>query len=366
MLTPTRFHALLAGLALLALTSKAPAPPAPSGGVQVEKFLPDDADFVLVVNVKQALATPAFTKHYQKQVETLLKMDPVQAVLKGSGLDPLEDVERIIVAVGPSSHPTDRPGGGPFIIVEGRFDRAKLQARADELAKQFPAFLKTTTLGDAKVYSIGDRNDTMFAAALSDSVIGLAPGKDLLGDMLSKAAGTKKTALKNATLPRLLAKLDPKDVVCGAAAGEMIAGSSYSSTDDGMGNRQTKVTHHRLADQGIASIVGGLTVGDDVKGKVTITAKDEAAGAKLAGQIKDGLEHIIKDGAREVERHKEIAPLLEAFKTVQVKSSGTTITLEGKAGVDVLANLPEWFFLGVSSERAPVAVPDKPPPEKKP
>jgi hypothetical protein len=286
--------------------------------------------------------------------------------LKGSGLDPLKDVERLIVAIGPSSHSTnpDRPGGGgPFIIVEGRFDRAKLQARADELVKQFPGVLKTTTIGDAKVYEINDHGNSMFAAVLSDGAIGLAPGKDLLGDMLAKAAGTKKTVLKNATLPKLLAKLDPKDVICGAAAGEMIAGSSYSSTDDGMGNRQTKVAHHRLADQGIASIVGGLTVGDDVKGKVTIAAKDEAAGAKLAEQIKNGLEQSIREGTREVERHKEMAPLLEVLKSVQVKSSGTTITLEGKAGADVLMSLPQWFFLGVSAK--PVAVPD-PPTTKKP
>ena len=248
--------------------------------------------------------------------------------------------------------------------MEGRFDRAKLQARADELVKQFPGVLKTTTIGDAKVYEINDHGNSMFAAVLSDGAIGLAPGKDLLGDMLAKAAGTKKTALKNATLPKLLAKLDPKDVVCGAAAGEMITSTMTSAKADPAGGKaEFKVTHHRLADDGIASMVGGLTVGDDVKGKMTITAKDEATAAKMAGQIKDGLEELIRRGTREVERQKEIAPLLEAFKSIQVKSSGTTITLEGKAGADVLVNLPQWFFQGYGKSEA---VPVQPPPQKKP
>jgi hypothetical protein len=293
-------------------------------------------------------------------------MDPVQELLKTAGLDPLKDVERVIVAVGPSSHHTnpDGRGGGPFIIVEGRFDQAKLRAAADDLSKQFPGVLKATTIGDAKGYEINDHLNSMFVAALGDSVIGLAPGKDLLGDMLAKAAGTKKTALKNATLPKLLAKLDPKDVVCGAAAGEMITSTMTSAKADPAGGKaEFKVTHHRLADDGIASMVGGLTVGDDVKGKMTITAKDEATAAKMAGQIKDGLEELIRRGTREVERQKEIAPLLEAFKSIQVKSSGTTITLEGKAGADVLVNLPQWFFQGYGKSEA---VPVQPPPQKKP
>src|SRR5262245_23171405 len=79
---------LVAAVVLLA------APPAPAA--ELDKYLLDDTDFVLSMNVKQVLSSPAFTKHYQKQVEELLKMEPVQRVLKDSGFDPLKDVDRLM------------------------------------------------------------------------------------------------------------------------------------------------------------------------------------------------------------------------------------------------------------------------------
>jgi hypothetical protein len=363
MLARTPFRIGLALLGLLALALPAPAAPVPSGGVQVEKYLPDDADFVLIVNVKEALATPAYTKHYQKQVETLLKMAPVQEALKGTGVDPLRDIERVIVAVGPSSHRADPtgPGGGPFVILEGRFDPMKLRARADQAVKDHPGIFKPQTIGDARVYEIATPGLQIWVAPLSENAVGVAPAKELLGDMLAKAAGTKKTSLKNATMQKLLAKLDPKDVISGAAASELIVGTAVSTTVDGTGKRETKVTHHRLGDVGIASIVGGLTVGEDVKGKVTITAKNEEAGRTLAGQIKNGLDQAIKEGTREAARNKEILPLVEALKGVQVTPTGTTITLQGQGGPGVLESFVKMLFWGVAVERAaPVATPVPP------
>jgi hypothetical protein len=70
-----------------------------------EKYLLDDANFVLSVNVKQLLQSPLFTKHHQKQVEELLKTEGAQAVLKDTGFDPLRDVEELVVVMGKSSFP---------------------------------------------------------------------------------------------------------------------------------------------------------------------------------------------------------------------------------------------------------------------
>src|SRR5947209_6915436 len=75
----------------------------PARAADLDKLLPDDCNFVLSIHVKQILASPLFTKEHQKQVDVLLKMEAVQAVLKDTGFNPLKDVDRLMVILCPSS-----------------------------------------------------------------------------------------------------------------------------------------------------------------------------------------------------------------------------------------------------------------------
>src|SRR5947209_19965002 len=93
---------LAAGLLWLAAPLyAAPAPGEPA--VKIDKYLPDNTGGVFVVDVKQILASKAFTKDVKKQIEDVLKMDEVQMVLKDSGFDPLKDVDRIVEAITPGT-----------------------------------------------------------------------------------------------------------------------------------------------------------------------------------------------------------------------------------------------------------------------
>src|SRR5262249_26961726 len=141
--------------ALLAPAAPAAAAPAPPSRPDLSRFLLDDTDFVLVVNVKQILASPLFTKHYQKQAQEFLKNDVVKPWLEGTDFDPLRDVERLTVVLGPSCFPTDQAGeGGPVVFVQGRFDPDKLRAKAEKMAESMPALLKAHAVGDAKVFEL--------------------------------------------------------------------------------------------------------------------------------------------------------------------------------------------------------------------
>src|SRR4051812_38681330 len=97
---------LLAPLALLfgaLVVSAAPSPadsdPEPGAGPlpALDRFLPDDAHFVLSIDVKGILASPLFTKQLDKDAKTLLAIPAVDKVLKSAGLNPLKDIDRIVV-----------------------------------------------------------------------------------------------------------------------------------------------------------------------------------------------------------------------------------------------------------------------------
>src|SRR5262249_43833652 len=116
-----------AGLLALALVAAAPAAPAAPVPAQAPvpplgKYLPDDTDFVAVVNVKQVVASPLFSKHFLKMAEAALKGEQAQRFLKGAGLDPLKDVDRVLVVLSRSCWNDARPGRneGPVFIFQGR------------------------------------------------------------------------------------------------------------------------------------------------------------------------------------------------------------------------------------------------------
>src|SRR5262245_16671714 len=104
------FHRLGTWLLVVSLVSL--FLPRPSRAADFEKYLLDDADAVLTVNVKEVAESPLFTKHFRKQAEALLQMDLVQKLLKDAGVDPLKDVERLTAVMGNSSHRVEQRNAG--------------------------------------------------------------------------------------------------------------------------------------------------------------------------------------------------------------------------------------------------------------
>jgi hypothetical protein len=351
----TRPRTWLLAAALLAPAVPAAAAPAPAPRPQLDRFLLDDTDFVLVVNVKQVLASPLFTRSYQKQVQDLLRNEAVKPWLEGTGFDPLKDVERLLVVMGRSCHPAEQSGeAGPVIVVQGRFDPDKLRAKLDKQAEAVPALLKVQAVGEAKVFELrGAAGSIGFGCLLDRGTLVFAPRKDQVADALARFAG-KKVELKYKALKPLLDKMNPDDAVSFVALGETVTGTVVMEKSDGMKTTRT-VTHHTLGDQGIASLQGGVTVGDEAKGRVTLTAKSEAEAKKLAKGLTDGLGMAKAELQRAVDKQPQFAPALTVLQSVRIGSKGRTITLEGQADAEAVKLLPS--LLGASAGApAPPAV----------
>jgi hypothetical protein len=354
----TRPRTWLLAAALLAPAVPAAAAPAPPARPDLSRFLIEDTDFVLVVNVKQILASGAFTKNFQKQVEGLLQNDAVKPWLEGSGFDPLKDVERLVVVMGRSCHPSE--GGndeaGPLVYLQGRFDPDKLRAKADKMAASMPALLKAHAVGDTRAFELrGAAGSIGFVTLLDRNTAVFAARKDQIADAVARFAGKKKVVLKYNALKPLLEKMNSDDSVSFVGLGEMVTGTAVSVTNDGMKTTR-KVTYHTLGEQGIASMQGAVKVADEAKGRVTLTAKDDAAAKKLAKEMTDGLGMAKAEIQRAAEKQPQLVPLVTLLQSVRVTGKGRAITLEGQADAEAVKALPMLLF-GVSYAR-----PTAPPP----
>jgi hypothetical protein len=357
MLSLPRLRPWLAGLALLAVGLSAQAAPVirpASPLAHLDKYLQDDSDFVLLVNVKGIVATPLFTRSFKTDLEGLLARPEVKPLLDGSGLNPLKDIERVVVCVGKSSHGKEfKPGvaesDGPLFFFHGRFDVPKLHAKLETLARDYPAQLKVVSVDGAKLYELKSflGPGPGYVALLDSGTALVAPRKEQALDALAKAAGKKKTKLAVKGMPALLKTLKPDLAVQAVALGEMIVNTRYESTKDAAGNQTFKRTHTTLAEAGFKELRIVVAAKDDLRGRVTLTAKSKTDAARYFKVVTDGYEMGKAELRREVGRVKQLEPVLKVMETIKYTTGAETLTFEGRADAESIRG----FVMGIFSIR---------------
>jgi hypothetical protein len=327
----------------------------------IYKYLPDDTGGVFVVNVKQIVTSPMFTKKLQKRVEELPKPDAIQTFLKDTGLDPLKDITRVIVVM---ISGTDEKGG-PYVVLEGRFDLNKIDVKFKALAKQFPSVLQPLEIAKTSAYQLSLVDEPFaFLVVLDQKTAIIAGTKEQVAEAVEKTA-KRKTELKSKSLAKLIAKIDAKDAIAIACAREM-AWLSHTAADGPKGTVKPQL--FTLADKEIEEVTGSFTIGEEIKGKVIVEVKDADTAKKLKAAFDAGLDEAIKKGAEEAPRRKEVEIWLEIIKGIKASNKEATIMFEGQAGPEfVLENIKGWITFGsLFSEVPPPPPPPAPPPIRKP
>jgi hypothetical protein len=336
----------LAALALVALVLPAPAAPvikSDGPALKIDKYLLDDAHGVLVVDIKQILASPAYKKHFDKQLADLVALPQAQEYLKDIGFDPLKDVERMVVCVSKSCFRTGAPGesteDGPFVLFQGKFDAAKVKAKMAELAKNHPDQIGTSDApGGQILYRLGPRHGP-YGTQLDGSTIVFAGRKAHVLAALEKASGKKTTKFLHKDVPTYLKKLKSDVAIQGFALGQMVMSSSVTAKNDGMGNQVVESTQITLADKGLKDAVLSVNIKDDARGSVVWTVKDKAKVKELTAMFTAGLETVRKESQRAADRQPKLQPLARFFNDVTIKSTGQTVTMDGKADPEMVQAL---------------------------
>jgi hypothetical protein len=314
-----RFLAVKAlGLAVAALLLTAPA----RAAEVVDKLLPNDTETVVSINIKQILNSPLGMKIPKDKIEEAIKnQDEVHKNLQDVGFDPLKDLDSILYA-GASGNEPDKG----LVIVHGKFDVKKFQAKAEEVAKDMKDVLKIHKVPDASggttnLYEVNapGQDTPLFVALPSGSTMVASAGKDYVLDALDKEAGRKTTALKNKDLAALLNRIDTAQSLWMAVLGSTLSKSKLSENPD------AKEVVDKISDAS-----GGIHIDKDIKVQVSVTAKTADDAKDLDEKLKDGLNTALGAVALLAGQKKELAPLVDVLKNVKptIKDKVVSVELE--------------------------------------
>jgi hypothetical protein len=323
---------------LLAAGVLHPAQPAGTAETGLYSYLPHDTDFVLTLNARQIRSWPTFQKKHREEVEQLLQSDVAKQVLQGTGFDPLRDLNRVVIASAASStvvrnsdNATSYSSGPSFILLQGRFDPAKLRARAEQAAKDMPEKFKLVTVGGQQVLEISGTPMTPVTVALLDkSTVMVTLIKSQAEEGLRRAAGKEKRGLQSRQVRALLAKADAKQAVQWLACGDIAAGGGIQTINQ-KGKTITKVTRDSLKDSGIEELHGGITLGDGTfKLHTSLRATGPDKARELAGKMEEGIKEARDRIKQLAASDKEWQPLVDALRSVRVTVRGDTISFEAR------------------------------------
>jgi hypothetical protein len=346
------------------LAARAAPAPAPRG--LSEKYIPDDASFVLVVNVKQLANSPVYTRHFRKKIDDLLKNEQAPQWARDLGAIVPRDVERLAIALGCSSYPTDQETyrAGPTIIMEGRLDA--LRALLKQLAKEYPDHVRELKIANATAHEIvGSHLPEGFVVQADPNTLIFSPRREEVVEALDKASGKNKNRVKNKAVGDLLARLKPDAAIQWVGTKDMVLTTSVRVSSD-VGRNVREVTVTTLADSGIDSLIGSIiTARDDLKCRAALTGKDEATAKQLTERITQFLDAAKANLKRAPAAEPQRASLLKALDALKVSRSDLSVTFEGAFDAPALEGLVVGFFTA-AGPAPPGPVPIDVPPPKKP
>jgi hypothetical protein len=306
-----------------------------ASAADVDPYLPNDAEAVLTVNVRQILDAPLIKKHALESVQKLLESGGLKD-LQDLDLDLQKDIDRVVLAN--SGSEADRL----LLIAHGRFEVAKFEAKAAELAKAQPKLWKITTVPDGAggQYKVlessrwfdlsgrrpGVKEKPSYVALLDKRVLVVSPAKDLVIDALDKSRGRKQTALKNKELNGLLEKADHKQSVWIAALPRVFAKALPGDDDSSIKDELEKVD----------AITGGITIDEDLKLEIGLAVKDADTARELTTEINDGINIMLTLVAVMAREKKELEPALDALKTIKATAKDNAIILKGAISAEMI------------------------------
>lgn len=172
--TTLAVRGLAVALLLLPVTVRAAEP---------DKFLPNDSEMVMGLNVKQMINSPVVKKYALDQIKiAMMGNADVQKFLKALDFDPLTDVDSMLVSASNLANPNNKV----LIVVRGKFDQAKIQKAVENSQNK----VKTSKEGDLTIYESEQNANTSFFTVMDAGTIVMSNQKAYLVDA-SKAKGGK-------------------------------------------------------------------------------------------------------------------------------------------------------------------------------
>ena len=292
---------------------------APARAADVDKYLPDDTETVVVLNVRQVLDAPVVKKYLREQMKATLKNNAEdQPLLSLFDPDALKDVDRITVAI---------PTGGALqgkglIVVQGRFDLNAIQATAQALAQSTAITVKIHPHDKTPLHEIlldDPPKPFLFAAFLDKNVLVISPGKEPVLEAMAKHNGKRTTKL-NKDLQALIARTDAKQHIWVAGRVAELWKKSLE-----------RVNQLKLFAGKLESFSGGVRFTETIKASLFLQLSDAQAAVDLRQTLEasKGLVAVVIATSKDLKEHGPVLnDILNALQFSQDKGTvGIELTL---------------------------------------
>jgi len=323
-----RLPRVLLAAALVALATVAPAP---TRAAEPDKFLPADADTVAVVNLKQLVGSDVFKKNFLEKIQSGLEDEKTKKLLTDLGLDPLKDIEKIVVAsIDTQFKQNENPSF--VIVVRGTFDPEKLFKRAELEAKTNPDQFALIRDGGAIMFKVTpEGQQPMYATVVDEKAVIAASEKKYITAALKVADGGKPAALKK-EIADLIKKADDKASVYVAS----LLKGKLDELKPGQWKVPIKLEAFDKTLPDAESLLVGINIGTDVSLNLTVGMKDGEAATDMQNAVEDLLQQargLLQLAAIADGQAKQLLDVLGGVKTT-VKNKDVNITIK-VSGADV-------------------------------
>lgn len=303
---------------LVAAFAAAFAFPTSARAAEPDKLLPADADTILSVNVRQIIDSDIVKKYAIEQMKQFLQGNDAQTFLKEIGLDPLKDLDRVVVAGSGKDQATIKG----LVIVHGKFDAEKLYKAAEAQSKKEPDKFALVKEGKDVMFKLTpDSGNPVYGTVVDNNTIIVGTDKKIISTALAAANADKKPTVDK-KLSAMIAKMDDKASVWVVA---LVNGRLDNAKIPGGMNQNLQ---GQLANMDSVSAVVRVTA--DVSIDVTMTMKDDASADEMGKAIEDVLTQIKGFAPLLAANDPKMKPLADAAKSLKSTTKNRDISISAK------------------------------------
>jgi hypothetical protein len=289
----------------------------------IDELLPADTRQFVVLQIKPLVDSELYKKNVTDEIKKqILDALPVE-FLTAAQIDPLKDVERIVLATSVISGVQDVNG---TIVLCGNFDAKKIEAAAIEQAKKDKNSVTILRDGTQVVYKVGSIQSTDVHVAVVDArriIVGVK--LDDVKAALERAANKKSTVVKDKEILKALSAVDAKVPL-------------FARFDKG----QLRVLPG-ADDPNTAKLFDKVNFGTievrveaDLKFALTLVMNDADSSKELKPKVAELADQLKAMVGLIATAFPDGKPLADAVKKLEVTTKGRTITMQLTVPADVL------------------------------
>ncbi len=284
------------------------------------KYVSDDTEAFLCVNVRQLCQTHVVRTNYLPQWQKTLSDSPVQALLKLIGVDPFNDLDQVLFA-----GYRDSLRVAKFeVVLRGTFNEDKLRTFARQAMQD--RSLRDLLAGQCEIYEYRapQATDSVFAALINKQTLVLSSSIDAVREAFHRERVQRRSSLKNRVLQYMLDDLDGRRTVWMAFGSEALLATG--------------------ADQDLFKRLDAFTGTVEVSQGAMLNVVFHAITAKDARDLAANLRKSLLDSTSTLKNQKQMAPVLEFIRALTVKAQDESILIHGQVDERTLTQMVDLLI----------------------